>query len=71
MQVRRAGAPSWRSFAVLGLAVLPSLIPGGLGAGLPLGSPVVDAIVDVPAVAGRCCSSGTPARRPSSSTRPC
>ena len=55
MQVRRARRPA-RGAALsvaLGLAVLPSLIPGGLGAGLPLEVPVVDAILDVPAVAGR------------------
>jgi hypothetical protein len=55
MQVRRARRPA-RGAALsvaLGLAVLPSLIPGGLGAGLPLEVPVVDAILAVPAVAGR------------------
>jgi len=55
MQVQRARRPA-RGAALsvaLGLAVLPSLIPGGLGAGLPLEVPVVDAILDVPAVAGR------------------
>ena len=55
MQVRRARPPARGAVlsVALGLAVLPSLIPGGLGAGLPLGVPVVDAILDVPAVAGR------------------
>jgi len=55
MQVRRARRPARDAVlsVALGLAVLPSLIPGGLGAGLPLGVPVVDAILDVPAVAGR------------------
>ena len=55
MQVRRARSPARGAVlsVALGLAVLPSLIPGGLGAGLPLGVPVVDAILDVPAVAGR------------------
>ncbi len=58
MQVRRARPPVRGAVlsAVLGLAVLPSLIPGGLGAGLPAGPSAirtVDAVVDVPTVAGR------------------
>ena len=72
MQVR----PPWPSArgavlsAVLGLAVLPSLIPGGLAAGHPV-RPAVDAVVDVRATARvSSWSSGTPARRRSSSTPP-
>ena len=55
MQVRRVRPPVRGAVlsAVLGLAVLPSLIPGGLGSGSPVGPPAVDAILDVPAVAGR------------------
>ena len=64
MQVRRARPPARGAVlsVALGLVVLPSLIPGGLGAGLPLGVPVVEAIPDVPAVAGRLllvCHAGT------------
>ena len=55
MQVRRVRPPARGAVlsVALSLAVLPSLIPGGLGTGLPLGVPVIDAILDVPAVAGR------------------
>jgi len=53
MQVRRVLPPVRGAIlaAGLGLAVLPSLIPGGLG--LPVGPSPVEAIVDVPAAAGR------------------
>jgi len=55
MQVRRVRPPVRGAVlsAVLGLAVLPSLIPGGLGAGLPIGSAAVDDIVDASAATGR------------------
>jgi hypothetical protein len=54
MQVRRVRPPDRGAVlsAVLGLAVLPSLIPGGLGAGLPIW-PAADEIVDGPAATGR------------------
>ena len=51
MQIRRVRGAVLS--AVLGLAVLPSLVPGALGGGLPVGPPAVDAILDGPAAAGR------------------
>ena len=52
MQVRRVLPPVRGTVlaAVLGLAVVPSLIPGGFG---PVGPSPVDAIVDLPAAVGR------------------
>ena len=38
---------------MVGLAVLPSLIPDGLGPDRPVGPPAADVVVDVPAAAGR------------------
>ena len=53
MQVRRVPAPVRGAVfsAVLGLAVLPSLLPGG--SGLPVAPPPVDAIVALPPAGGR------------------
>jgi Putative collagen-binding domain of a collagenase len=47
MQVRRARGAVLST--LLGLAVLPSLVPGAPGFGLP----AIDVVVDVPAAAGR------------------